>query len=293
MSYRIALATAAAYPDLDDDGRLLLGALRTAGHTAEPVVWSDADVDWEQYDAVVLSGTWDYSQRYDDFLGWMWTVASKTLVFNHEPLVRWYADKRYLRDYESEDVNIVPTQFITVHDPTLEHDYLGVEHIVRPSISTGLTETRRFGPEESDASQAEIQRIKDMGKTAMVSPYLESADERSAVSLVYLDGEYSHAVAWSPRVERGVEPSGDVHPVLDVVDVEPTTAERQIADYALERGVTEVPLYVRVDLLRTPSDEPMVLEVQLVEPNLFLSRVPGLVDKFARQIAGRIERARA
>ncbi|MDF0532291.1 hypothetical protein P0W64_19665 [Tsukamurella sp. 8F] len=291
MSYRIALATAAAYPDLDDDGRLVLDALRAAGHTAEPVVWDDASIEWEDYDAVVLRGTWDYSRRYDDFLGWMWKIKDKALALNQEPLVRYYADKRYLRDYESEGVDIVPTQFVTVHDPTLEHDYLGVEHIVRPSISGGLLEARRFGPGDAEASKAELEKIKAAGKTAMISPYVESDLERSGVSLIYLDGEFSHAVARSLHIAPDSDPSDELRPGEDVVDIEPTEGERRLADFALSRGVTESPLYARVDLIRTPKDAPWLIEVQLVEPVLFLGRVPGLAEKFAGQIVARIEKA--
>lgn len=290
VTYRIALATSAAQPELDDRGQEILAALRTAGHEAEAAVWTDGTVDWEQFDAVVIAGVWDYAQRYDDFLGWAWRAAAQTLVLNPEPLVRWYADKRYLRDYESEGLPIVPTQFITVHDATLDHDYLGTEHIVRPSISGGLAEAFRFGPEDAAASRAKLEEIKAAGKTVMVTPYIGTA---GGISLVYLGGEFSHAFGRDLVAELNAEPT-DGRPVEVLSDAEPTAAERELADAALAPiDPANPPLYVRVDLVRSADGKPVILEVQVVQPDLHLERVSGGIDRFAEKVLARIGAAKA
>ncbi|ADG78913.1 ATP-grasp domain-containing protein OS=Tsukamurella paurometabola (strain ATCC 8368 / DSM /CCUG 35730 / CIP 100753 / JCM 10117 / KCTC 9821 / NBRC 16120/ NCIMB 702349 / NCTC 13040) OX=521096 GN=Tpau_2306 PE=4 SV=1 [Tsukamurella paurometabola] len=290
MTYRIALATSAAQPDLDASGQGIQAALKAAGHEAEAAVWTDSAVDWEQFDAVVLTDVWDYAQRYDDFLGWAWRAASQSLVLNPEPLVRWYADKRYLRDYESEGLPIVPTEFITVHDATLDHDYLGVDHLVRPSISGGLNEAFRYGPGDAEASRAKLEEIKSGGNTVMVSPYTGSAE---GVSLVYLGGEFSHAFGRDLSAEIAGE-SADGRPIEVVVDAEPTAAERALADAALKPiDPANPPLYVRVDLIRTADDTPVILELQVVQSNLHLDRVADGVGVFARKVIERIDSVKA
>ncbi|KXP15104.1 hypothetical protein AXK60_04385 [Tsukamurella pseudospumae] len=290
VTYRIALATSAAQPDLDDRGQEILAALRAAGHEAEAAVWTDSSVDWEQFDAVVITGVWDYAQRYDDFLGWAWRAAAQSLVLNPEPLVRWYADKRYLADYASEGLPMVPAQFITVHDATLDHDYLGVDHVVRPTISGGLAEAFRFGPEDGAASRAKLEEIKAAGTSVMVFPYV---GEVGSVSLVYIGGEYSHAFGRDLAAEVNAEPA-DGRPVEVLSDVEPTAAEREIADAALKPiDPANPPLYVRVDLVRTPEGDPLILEVQVVQPDLHLERVENGAVKFADAVVARIASTKA
>ncbi|WP_159103248.1 hypothetical protein [Tsukamurella sp. 1534] len=290
MTYRIALATSAAQPELDDRGQEILSALRSAGHEAEAAVWTDGAVDWEQYDAVVVVGAWDYAQRYDDFLGWAWRVAAQSLVLNPEPLVRWYADKRYLRDYESEGLPIVPTQFITVHDATLDHDYLGTDHVVRPSISGGLAEAFRFGPGDDEASRAKLEEIKAAGNTVMVSPY---SVEAGGVSLVYIGGEFSHAFGRDLAAEINADPA-EGRPTEVLVDAEPTAAERELADAALKPiDPSNPPLYVRVDLVRASGGDPVILEVQVVQPDLHLERLGDGAKEFAAKVLDRVAASKA
>lgn len=288
VTYRIALATSAAQPDLDDRGQEILAALRAAGHDAEAAVWTDSAVDWEQFDAVVIAGVWDYAQRYDDFLGWAWRAAAQSLVLNPEPLVRWYADKRYLRDYESEGLPIVPTQFITVHDATLDHDYLDVDHVVRPSISGGIAEAVRFGPGDAAASRSKLEEIKATGSSVMVFPYV---GEVGSVSLVYIGGEFSHAFGRDLAAEVNADPV-EGRPAEVLSDVEPTAAERELAEAALKPiDPANPPLYVRVDLVRTPTD-PLILEVQVVQPDLHLERIDGGAEKFAQAVLARVASAK-
>lgn len=290
VTYRIALATSAAQPDTDDRGQEILAALRAAGHEAEAAVWSDSAIDWEQFDAVVIAGAWDYAQRYDDFLGWAWRAAAQSLVLNPEPLVRWYADKRYLRDYESEGIPIVPTQFITVHDATLDHDYLGTDHVVRPSISGGLAQSFRFGAGDDDASRAKLEEIKASGSSVMVFPY---SVEAGGISLVYIGGEYSHAFGRDLAAEVNVEPV-EGRPAEVLVDAEPTDAERAVAEAALKPiDPANPPLYVRIDVVRTPDGAPVILEVQVVQPDLHLERLDGGAEKFAQAVLARIAAEKA
>lgn len=288
VTYRIALATAAALPDLDDEGRAIIAGLQAAGHRAEPVVWSDASVEWEDYDGVLLIGTHDYSRSYDDFLSWMWKAADKAKVLNPEPLGRWYADKRYLRDYESEGLPIVPTQFITVHDHTLEHDYLGVQHVVRPSISGGLDEAALFGPEDSEASKAKLGEIKAAGHTVMVTPY---APDATGIALIYLGGQFSHSFGYDLAVGGDAAAARVPEAALDI---EATAAELELGAAAIKPIDPQTPpLYLRVDLARRPGSAPQIIEVELIDPALHLDRVEGGVERFVALVTDRIAAAQA
>ena len=113
---RIALATAAEFPDLDDDGPVLLAALAARGLTAEPAVWTDPDVDWPAYDLVVVRCTWDYHERRADFLDWARRVAAVTTLANSADVLAWNTDKTYLRTLREAGLPVVPTDWLEPGD---------------------------------------------------------------------------------------------------------------------------------------------------------------------------------
>ena len=98
MTARIALATAAEFPDLDEDAPALLKALTEQGIQGEPAVWTDPDVDWSAYDLVVVRSTWDYQDRHAEYLDWARRVAAVTTLKNSAEVLAWNTDKTYLRD---------------------------------------------------------------------------------------------------------------------------------------------------------------------------------------------------
>ena len=107
---RIALATSRKFVSLTDDDRLLIEPLRSRGFAAEPAVWSDPDVPWSGCDAVILRSCWDYHLRLAEFLAWVgWLEKAGVPLWNPPEMVRWNANKSYLRDLESRGIPVVPT----------------------------------------------------------------------------------------------------------------------------------------------------------------------------------------
>jgi hypothetical protein len=97
VTTRIALATAAEFPDLDEDAAVLLPALAAAGLDAGPAVWTDDAVDWSSYDLVVVRSTWDYHERHAEFLDWARRVESVTSLASSADVLTWNTTKTYLR----------------------------------------------------------------------------------------------------------------------------------------------------------------------------------------------------
>ena len=105
----VALATCSLLPDLDADERMLIPALAAHGLTAEPRVWDDAGVRWDEFRLVVVRSTWDYAARRDAFLTW---AASLPRVLNPVDVLTWNTDKTYLRTLAASGVPTVPTTWI-------------------------------------------------------------------------------------------------------------------------------------------------------------------------------------
>jgi glutathione synthase/RimK-type ligase-like ATP-grasp enzyme len=267
---RIGLATCTELPDGDEDFPTLMAALAAEEIESEAAIWDDETVDWRGYDLVLPRSTWDYAERRDAFLAW---AASVPRVLNPLAVLEWNTDKqRYLADLAAAGVPVVPTTFV---EPGDELEPPANCFVVKPAISAGGRSSARFDPADLDAGRALVARIHAEGRTAMAQPFLGDRDEKA---LVYLDGEYSHAV----RRRVPLPAAGDrtvFYLDEDLGPAEATAAEREIAEATL--ACTPGPLlYARVDLM---GDQ--VLELEVVEPSLYLAFGKDASNRFARAIS--------
>jgi glutathione synthase/RimK-type ligase-like ATP-grasp enzyme len=269
---QVALATCAEIPDLEPDDRLLLPALAAHGIDGVPSVWDDSAVDWGAFDLVVLRSTWDYAERRDEFLTW---TRSLRRVENPVPLLEWNTDKRYLEHLSRAGVPTVPTRFVA---PGAPFEPPAEPFVVKPSVSAGGRSSAKFAPDEADRAHALVAEIHTEGRTAMIQPYLSSAEEKA---LVYVGGEYSHALR-----RRVPLPAAGSRAVLYLEEeLAPAAAsgrEREIAEAALDCA-PGLPLYARVDLLGGT-----VLELELTEPSLYFELGAGAADRLSRAISARL-----
>lgn len=288
---RIALATASEVEGgLDAEGMQLRDALRGAGAAAEPAVWDDETVDWGAFDVVVVRSTWDYARRHDEFIAWTQRVSQLTRLHNPADVLAWNTDKRYLRDLAAAGVPIVPTEFLEPGDDPSAHDFLHEEHVVKPVVSAGSKDTLRFTADEPERSISHAGSLLDAGRVVMVQPYLASVDEVGETAVVVIGGTVSHAMRKGPLLTRGMQPAAGLFLQEEMSRRDAAPDELLVA----ERALAAVPnaadlLYARIDLLRAP-DGPVVLELELTEPSLFLDHVPGSADRLAAAILAAVGR---
>ncbi len=288
MGGRIGVATAAEVAELDDEGKLFLTALRERGLTAEPAVW-DADLDWSSYDVVVVRSTWDYAERISEFLAWADRAGSETLLLNSADVLRWNTDKRYLADLERQGIPIVPTQFLAPGDGP-RHRFEDVEHVVKPVVSAGSRGTLRLGSHEVERSHAHAASLLDAGRGVMVQPYLHEVDDHGETALLYVDGRFSHAMRKGPLLTPGMRLTEELFLQEEMSPRDPSAAERDLADAVLDAVPETLQadlLYARVDLLPSASG-PLLLELELAEPSLFLDHHPPAAGALADAVARRI-----
>jgi glutathione synthase/RimK-type ligase-like ATP-grasp enzyme len=273
LSARVALATCAELPDGDEDFAPLIAALAALGIESEAAVWDDRAVAWGAFGLVLPRATWDYAERRDDFLAW---AASLPRVLNPLDVLEWNTDKqRYLADLAAAGVPVVPTVFV---EPGDGFEPPAGAFVVKPAISAGGRRSARFGTHELEAAQTLVARIHAEHRTAMIQPFLGDRDEKA---LVYLDGEYSHAV----RRRVPLPAAGDREVLYldeNLGPAEATAVEREIAEAALACSPAAL-LYGRVDLMGE-----QVLELEVAEPSLYLTYGEGAANRFARAITRRL-----
>ncbi|MCK6211568.1 hypothetical protein KZX45_13540 [Georgenia sp. EYE_87] len=300
MQIAIAIATIAEIPPSFDDDRRLAEALRLRGADAVQLPWDQPGVDWRAFDAVVIRSTWDYSARREEFVAWADTVGDR--LHNAPDLVRWNSDKRYLQDLVDAGVPVVPTVYVAPGDPV---PALRGEVVVKPTVSAGARDTGRFGEAFHDLARRLVERIHGSGRTAMIQPYQRAVDTSGETAVVLVDGVVSNVLR-----KRAVLRADEVAPVREdglgaaeamydpalVTAGEATDAELRLAARIVEAVADRfryVPLYARVDMVADDGGAPLLMELEAVEPNLYLDAAPGSVDRVADAVVARVRRADA
>jgi glutathione synthase/RimK-type ligase-like ATP-grasp enzyme len=287
---RVALVTCAALPDLEDDDRLVIEPLARRGVHAEPAVWDDTGVDWASYDLVVLRSPWDYTGRRDAFAAWAEHVPR---LANPADVVAWNTEKTYLEMLGGAGVPVVHTDWVRPDD-RWEPPASG-EYVVKPAVGAGSRDTGRYGPGDAVLAATHVARLQAAGRLVMVQPYLAAVDTVGETGVLFIGGEFSHAIRKGPMLDGPDVPgSGSRAPGLyraeTITARQPSTAELEAAQKALAAipGGAERLLYARVDLIPGPDGAPLLVELELTEPSLFLDRAEGAADRFAEAIAARV-----
>ncbi|MCA5893362.1 hypothetical protein LEP48_08340 [Isoptericola sp. NEAU-Y5] len=297
---RVGLATCSALPDLDDDDRLLLDALAERGVRAEPVVWDDPDIDWAAFDLVVVRSTWDYSPRRDEFLAWTQRVPR---LANPADVIAWNTDKGYLRVLEDAGVPVIPTIWL---DPERHLSKRAVhtrmpafgDFVVKPVVSAGAKDAGRYQPVSAQSRALAIKHaveLLDTGRAVMIQPYVMSVDTAGETGLVFVDGTLRHAVRKEALLTGPSQRNDQPYLREQMGPAQATQEQVEVATRALEvaaeaLGLTAPLLYARVDLVTRDDGTPLVIELELTEPSLWMTHDggAGTLEAFTDAIVARL-----
>jgi glutathione synthase/RimK-type ligase-like ATP-grasp enzyme len=244
-------------------------ALRAAGAEVSARPWTDVG-DLDPFDAVLPLVAWGYHLRYAEWLETLDRLERNARrVVNPVSLLRWNSDKAYLQELARAGVPTVPTLSVDhLNEAALAAAYgvLGCEEVViKPAVSAGATGTYRLREGEAASVPADVH-----GQPMMVQPFLPSITTTGEYSLLLFNGQLSHAVVKRPA-------SGDfrVQPHLGGVTeaCQPPTGAVELAAQALAAAPAEA-VYARVELVEGHEGQLQVIELELVEPALFLAQAP-------------------
>ncbi|MFI8203583.1 RimK family alpha-L-glutamate ligase [Streptomyces sp. NPDC085937] len=287
---RIALVTTQPRPEInmDRDMPMLLASLNKEGAEASSVNWDNEEVEWEAFDLVVLRSTWDYTWRSVDFLDWVDSCSHVTNLRNPPSVVRWSSDKHYLARLADAGVPVVATTYAAPNtEPALPSQHA---FVVKPAVGAGARYAARYQPSDQATALSHIHRMHSEGLTAMVQPYMSRIDSSGERALVFFDGKFLHAIRKNAVLAPGVpyDQRKVAHPGLE--PWVPTQSELDVARSALAVVPDAQDLfYARVDLVDDDAGRPTVMELELVEPNLFLAVQPDSLPVVSRAI---VEKAR-
>lgn len=276
---------------------LLQEALANLGLTSVRVDWADPSIDWTSFSCAIFRTTWDYFERISDFTTWLHRVEKQTRLCNDASLIRWNLDKHYLADLQSSGIPIVPSLFLKAGSGSLKAgsgsgpgltpliEQTGWEDaIIKPCISGAARHTYRVN--RSNAGR--IQKILEpflASEAFILQPFLPDVLQNGEDTLILIDGAFTHAVTKKPkpgdfRVQD--DHGGTVHtcnPSAEQIEL----AERAFA--ACRSHSLPVPVYGRVDMVRDPKGDWRVMELELIEPELWLRNHPTAARAMGQTIA--------
>lgn len=303
MTKKIALVTAREARALDEDLPPLVEALRELGAGVDVPYWDDPQVDWASYDTAVIRSTWDYIDRIDEFLCWTERAGASTLLCNPPAVVRWNADKHYLRDLAAAGVSVVPSRFVEPGaDPDHElaallsggNDAVSIgtvgafeEFVIKPAVGAGSRDAARYRRDETARAAAHLRRLLDAGRGALLQPYLSRVDDAGETALIHVDGHFSHAARKAALLRPGGGFVSGLFAPEKISACQPRADELEVAAAACAAIEGGPLLYARVDLIQDGAGKPVVLELELTEPSLFFAQSPGSARNFAAALLRR------
>jgi glutathione synthase/RimK-type ligase-like ATP-grasp enzyme len=266
---QVALVTCREMPREDNDLPLLAQAFAARGARAQVVAWEDAGVDWRAFDVALVRSTWNYVAHYREFRAWIDLVSNATRLLNPREALVWNLHKRYLRELADAGIDVVPTELV-LHgcepDWSALFDRFG-DIVVKPAVSAGSFATVRV--REGDVAAARAHRAAHLERDLLVQPLLASVVAHGETNLVHLGGRFSHAI------HKGARWAGDSEQArgcIGATDAELALARRILA-HVDARGFGPL-AYARVDVAASDDGSPLLMELEIVEPSLYLPAAP-------------------
>ena len=281
----LRIATCRPLPEPDPDEPLLLAALAKRGVEARMAAWNGADEDWSAPVPTVVRSTWDYVHHADEFLSWIDRAGGAAPLWNPPSVLRTNVHKFYLRELAERGFPIVPTAFLargsSVRLATVLAERGWGDAVVKPAVSAASYRTmrvRRSVTSEIARGEAHLGALL-AERDALVQRYAPAVETSGERALVWIDGALTHAVRKTPRFTGQDESVSSVLPV--------SADERELALALLEPLRSEL-LYARIDLVRDEGGRPMLMELELVEPSLFLLQHPPALERLADALVARL-----
>jgi glutathione synthase/RimK-type ligase-like ATP-grasp enzyme len=276
----IAFVTASKIPNLTADERLVVDVLKQRGVEVHAAVWNDPNLDWRAFDCAVVRSCWDYHHRPQAFARWLTLMEQQDVpLWNRPHTLRWNMDKTYLRQLGEQGIPIAPTVWIergsTVDLEAVLAEQRWTHAVVKPTVSATAFHTWVTAPERARADNALTAEVLERSGL-MVQQFVREVTTNGEWSLIFFSKQYSHAVLKRPkqhdfRVQGAFGGTAEAaQPALHLIQ----QAQRIV------NTMVDPLLYARVDGVDVDGTF-MLMELELIEPFLFLGTAPFSVQRFA------------
>lgn len=275
----VGFVTCAQFPHLTNSDTLVLAPLKKRGIEVNPIIWSSPPATLNQFDAIIMRSAWDYHTQYEKFTSFLHTLKNSTVpIYNPIDTMLWNSNKSYLLNLASQGVPIVPT--IKIHSID-EADWQKItqwpEIIIKPAVGAsafGITKLSSNNKNEVHKTIATLLKAGDV----IIQPFMKEIYD-GEISFIFFNKQFSHAVLKKPtlqdfRTQRFFGASiTRIYPSVHLI--------HQARDIIYT--IKDPLLYARLDAIVVHNNL-QLMELELIEPHLFLEDVPKKAIMFADAI---------
>ncbi|MDQ7048297.1 MAG: hypothetical protein Q9M92_01655 [Enterobacterales bacterium] len=275
-----ALLTMDDLSDFECYDHLINPPLNKLGWQVEDVSWKNKQVNWNNYDAVIVRSPWDYQEHLDEFILLLKNIEGSTaLLVNSLELQLWNINKKYLKTLEDKGCKIVPTLWQNSYseDSLVQaFDYFSCDElIIKPCVSAGASDTFRL----SNKQPIEHNKLTQIfnHRDFMMQPFIKQILDPGEYSIFYFNGQYSHAILKTPK-ENDFRVQEEYGGQLAIID--PSQALLQHSQEVLQQ-LPDQSLYARLDFVKV-EDDYLLMEAELIEPSLYFNMDDQSASRFAK-----------
>jgi glutathione synthase/RimK-type ligase-like ATP-grasp enzyme len=270
------------------DDKHAIKPLSELGWQVSTLSWRQTARPWGDFELVIIRSTWDYQNDVPAFLETLEHINTETLLANRLALVRWNLSKTYMRDLQQRGLGIVPTiwtdSLLAGFLATAQNKLGEGDIVVKPVVGASGYDTFRVSKGDSPERLQDIAaRFENRG--CMIQPFMPNIINEGEYSLFFFSGKYSHAVLKTPA---GSEFRSQEERGARIRPIQPDNKLLRRAHEAMDT-ISPSPLYARIDLIRDETEDFLVMELELIEPSLYLSldskapgRLAASIDLWAR-----------
>lgn len=285
----LRIATCRPLPEPDPDEHLLLNACHADGIDVQMLAWHEESAwlaELDRSSPILIRSTWDYIHRLDAFQSWLQSMSEHAPIWNPWPVIRENLHKRYLLTLAQAEVPTTPTILVSQGSSVTLVESLAArswdEVVIKPAVGAGSFATYRLRADDPDAERLWHESV--LARDTLIQPYLCAVEDEGERALVWIDGEFTHSVRKSPRFADDSEQVSAALPI--------GAAERALGEAALKAAIPQSlrsqMLYARVDITRDRQGCLRVMELELIEPSLFLAQHPPALQKLVAALRKRL-----
>jgi len=294
MTRRFAFLTGRSYrgtpmgpgevpPATVKEAALIRDACADEGIAFDVVYWDEPDLTHRDYAFALVRTCWDYTERAGAFVQTLERHESAGLrVFNPPSVIRWNARKTYLKDLGAAAIDTVWTETVTPEVISSAFETLGAhEIVVKPQVGAGSVATVRL----KQGAWSERNLADGPRGAAMIQAFLPSIETEGERSLFWFGGQFSHAIR---KVPQGGDWLANIPGKTRFVSEAPPSAAIEVAE-AARAAAPDGLMQVRIDLVLGDDGRWRVIEIEAIEPYLFLDFAPEGARVLAKALAGVFE----
>jgi len=278
---RVGFVTYLTSSEVTASDTFLVSAIERLGGLVDSAPWDSPQVDWQKYDVLILRSCWNYHTKYFAFLKWLEHIETLGIhVWNPPAILRWNMDKSYLLSLNQKGIQIVPTSIITARrENSIENIFEEMESnklVLKPAIGASAYEVHKINVEDGEKNLTILSSLL-LHSDVLIQPFMEEIYD-GEISLIFIGNTFTHAVMKTPK---GNEFRVNHNGTAKLISVDQSIIEQgQHILNTIEKPI----LYARIDGLLV-NKKFVLMELELIEPHLFIDLCPETADVFATEFA--------